>query len=357
MNELLSIEEISRRTGLEESLLRFYESEYPEALPEKILHGDHFVFAAGALDAFRRIHAAHNKKPHSTEIAETASSNFARVIAVTSGKGGVGKTNIALNLAIELQRLQKMCVVLDADMGLANVHLLAGLAPKYDIMDVVNGVCRLADIIMEGPEGIGLIPGGSGTLALADAGRGERLKIVGALQDIERHADIVLVDTGAGMGTAVRDFLASADELLFVLTPDITSLADAYGLLKALHGENLDKRPIYSIVNMVETLKQAVDIAQRFSLCARQFLGRSVENIGYLLRDASVAAATVRRRPYTVFNPNSRISKNTRNVAISLLKNEQPELRLGSAFGRYMNLLRAESRQGRPAAAGKENMA
>ena len=341
MNELLSIEEISRRTGLEESLLRFYESEFPDALPEKILHGDHFVFTAGSVEAFLRLHADQNKKlPH--PVKDKNSPRFARVLAVTSGKGGVGKTNVALNLAIELQRLGKMCVVLDADMGLANVHLLAGLMPKFDIMDVVNGAQSLSGIIMEGPEGVGLIPGGSGTLALADAGRTDRLKIVGALQEIEQHADIVLVDTGAGMGIGVRDFLASADELLFVLTPDLTSLADAYGLLKALHGENLANRPIYSIVNMVETLKQAVDIAQRFSLCARQFLSRSVENIGYLLRDASVGAATVRRTPYTVFNPQSRISKNTRNVAIALVKKEHPELRLSSAFGRYMNLLREE---------------
>ena len=232
-----------------------------------------------------------------------------------------------------------MCVVLDADMGLANVHLLAGLMPKYDIMDVVNGARPLSEIILDGPEGIGLIPGGSGTLALADAGRADRLKIVGALQEIEHQADIILVDTGAGMGAGVRDFLASADELFFVLTPDITSLADAYGLLKVLHGENLANRPVYSVVNMVETLKQAVDIAQRFSLCARQFLSRSVENIGYLLRDASVAAATVRRTPYSIFNPHSRITKNTRNIAIALIKNENPELRLSSAFGRYMNLL------------------
>ena len=338
MNELLSIEEISQRTGLEESLLRYYESEYPDALPQKVLHGDHFVFGAGSVEAFLRIHAGQNEKQPLPD-GKKDSARFARVIAVTSGKGGVGKTNIALNLAIELQRLGKMCVVLDADMGLANVHLLAGLMPKYDIMDVVNGARPLSEIILDGPEGIGLIPGGSGTLALADAGRADRLKIVGALQEIEHQADIILVDTGAGMGAGVRDFLASADELFFVLTPDITSLADAYGLLKVLHGENLANRPVYSVVNMVETLKQAVDIAQRFSLCARQFLSRSVENIGYLLRDASVAAATVRRTPYSIFNPHSRITKNTRNIAIALIKNENPELRLSSAFGRYMNLL------------------
>jgi len=346
MNELLSIEEISRQTGLEESLLRFYESEYPAALPEKILHGDHFVFGSGAVEAFLGIHNSHSQKTSPLK-EQGKAARYARVLAVTSGKGGVGKTNIALNLAIELQRLGKMCVVLDADMGLANLHLLAGLMPKHDIMDVIDGRLPLSEIIMEGPEGIGLVPGGSGTLALADAGKAERLKIVGALAAIERQADIIVVDTGAGMGAGVRDFLASADELLFVLTPDITSLTDAYGLLKALHLENLADRPIFSIVNMVETLKQAADVAQRFSLCARQFLGRKVDNIGYLMKDSTVGAATARRTPYTVFNPQARISKNTRNVAIALVKNEQPQLRLSSAFGRYMNLLRDEGRSER----------
>ena len=342
MNELLSIDEISRRTGLEESLLRFYESEYPSELPEKILHGDRFVFGAGAIDAFLRLHARHRKAGNGTNAEQTAGS-YARVIAVTSGKGGVGKTNIALNLAIELQRLGKMCLVLDADMGMANVHLLSGLLPKHDIMKVVSDSLPLSDIIMEGPEGVGLIPGGSGTIALADADRHARMKIVRALEEIERHADIIVVDTGAGMGRGVRDFLASADELLFVLTPDITSLADAYGLLKALHGENLGERPVYSVVNMVDTLKQAADTSQRFSLCARQFLDRRVESLGYLVKDSTVGAATVRRTPYSVFNPQARISKNTRNIAINLIKNEQPELRVSSAFGRYRNLLRSDA--------------
>ncbi|MEJ2689993.1 MAG: AAA family ATPase [Deltaproteobacteria bacterium] len=342
MKEQLSIEEISRRTGLEESLLRFYESEYPEALPEKILQGDHFVFGSGAEEAFLGIHHSHSQKTTSLK-QSNKQKRYARVLAVTSGKGGVGKTNIVLNLAIELQRLGKMCVVLDADMGLANLHLLAGLMPKHDIMDVVEGRLPLSQIIMEGPEGIGLVPGGSGTLALADAGKIERHKIISALEEIEGQADIILVDTGAGMGAGVRDFLASADELLFVLTPDITSLTDAYGLLKTLHQENLAQRPLYSIVNMVETLRQAADVAQRFSLCARQFLGRQVESLGYLLKDSSVGAAIARRVPYAVFNPNSRISKNTRNLAISLMKKEQPELRLSSAFGRYRNLLRSNA--------------
>lgn len=340
MNELLSIDEISRRTGLEESLLRFYESEYPAELPEKILHGDRIVFGAGAIDAFLRIHSKHQASGAGTA-EKKSTGTYGRVIAVTSGKGGVGKTNVALNLAIELQRLGKMCLVLDADMGMANVHLLCGLLPKHDIVKVVNESLRLSEIIMEGPEGIGLIPGGSGTIALADADRRTRMKIIQAYEEIERRADIIVVDTGAGMGSGVRDFLASADELLFVLTPDLTSLADAYALLKALHAENLGQRPIYSVVNMVESLRQAADIAKRFSLCVRHFLDRPVQSIGYLLKDSTVGAATVRRTPYTVFKPHARVSRNMRNIAINLLKNEQPELRLTSAFGRFRNLLRA----------------
>ncbi len=342
MNELLSIEEISRRTGLEESLLRFYESEYPAELPEKILHGDRFVFGAGAIEAFLRLHAKHQAA--TTESVETqAAGSYARVIAVTSGKGGVGKTNIALNLAIELQRLGKMCPGARCRHG--HGQCPSAIRPAAQARHHEGGQ-RFAAAVRDYHGRAGgdrPHPWGSGTVALADADRQTRMKIIRALEEIERRADIIVVDTGAGMGSGVRDFLISADELLFVLTPDLTSLADAYGLLKALHGENLSQRPLYSVVNMVETLRQAADVAQRFSLCAHQFLDRRVESIGYLLKDSSVGAATARRTPYAVFNPHSRISKNTRNIAISLVKNEQPELRLSSAFGRYRNLLRSDA--------------
>jgi flagellar biosynthesis protein FlhG len=335
-HNLLSIDDIARATLLEESLLRFYESEYPEELPEKVLRGDVLFFTAQAVDAFRRIHARHR----GWQPAPAA--RHARVIAVTSGKGGVGKSNIALNLAIELQRLGKMCLVLDADLGLANIHLLAGLAPSPGIREIVAAGRPLADLIVEGPEGIGIIPGGSGILDLADSNRQQRLKIIRALEEVEREAEIILVDTAAGMGPAVRDFLLAADELLFVLTPDITSLADAYGLLKALHqagGHFPPATPIYSLVNMAETLRQAAGAASRFSGCARQFLNREVQSIGYILRDATVGAATARRTPFSVFRPQARVSRNTRSVAMTLLKGDRPELRTTSTFGRYMKMI------------------
>ena len=342
MGHLLSIDEIARETQLEESLLRFYESEYPEELPPKVLKGDELFFTRQAVEAFRKIHGRHSGHQPAAHAAA-----YARVIAVTSGKGGVGKSNLALNLAIELQRLGKMSVVLDADLGLANIHLLAGLDPPANLAALLAADRSLAELIVEGPEGIGIIPGGGGLLELADSSPYQRLKILQGLHEIEKQAEIIIVDTAAGMNAAVRDFLQAADELLFVLTPDVTSLADAYGLLKALHQTNaqlLGAKPVYTVVNMAETMRQAADVALRFTACAQQFLAQEVRNIGYVFRDATVGAASMQRTPYSVFRPQARVSRSTRNLAVALLKDELAELRLNSAFGRYMKMIKAGQR-------------
>ncbi|MEJ2033749.1 MAG: AAA family ATPase [Deltaproteobacteria bacterium] len=341
MGRLLSIDDVARETGLEESLLRFYESEYPQELPEQVLRGDFLFFPPQAVEAFLRIHARH------TGGQPAVARPYARVFAVTSGKGGVGKSNLALNLAIELQRLGKMCLLLDADMGMANIHLLAGVTPAANIREIIAGDRPLAELIVEGPEGIGIIPGGGGVLELADSNRPQRQKIIRALEEVEKRADIILVDTAAGMGPGVRDFLLAADELLFVLTADITSLADAYGLLKALHQAGSvfpPSKPVYAVVNMAETIRQAADVALRFSSCARRFLGREVNNLGYVLKDATVGAATTRRMPFTVFRPQARVSRNVHNIAAALLKDDLPGLRTSSAFGRFLKMASGGSR-------------
>ena len=341
---LLTIADIADRTGLEESLLRFYESEFPESLPEKILRGDALLFPEEAVTAFKRIH--HRRETQESQPQAVDRPQYGRVIAVTSGKGGVGKTNIALNLAIAIQRLGKMCVVVDGDLGMANIHLLAGLDPRPGLMELIAADTSPSELIADGPEGIGIITGGNGILALADSDRATRHKIIQTLSEVERLADVMIVDTGAGMGSGVRDFLNAADEILFVLTPDITSLADAYGLLKGLDLENEnDQRPIYSVINMADTLQQAANVALRFSECASRFLNREVKNIGYILRDATVGGATARRTPYSVFRPQARVSKHTHNLAVALLQDDMSGLRISSAFGRYKKMLQEGGRQ------------
>ena len=336
-DQLLSIEDVVRLTGLEESLIRFYESEYPAELPKKILLGGALFFAPASPAAFVGIHARQQGTESGPKLGRE---RFARVITVTSGKGGVGKTNLALNLAIEFQRLGKMSVVLDADMGLANVHLLAGLTPRHNLTDLLSGRVEMAELIEAGPEGIGIIAGGSGILDLADSRRQDRCRIIESLVQLEKAAEIILVDTGAGMGRSVRDFLQAADEILFVITPDITSLTDAYGLLKALHQENLPGLPIHLVVNMVQSLKQAADVSLRFSSCAREFLGRDITDAGYILKDNTVSQATARRTPHSIYRPDARVSKNTRTIAANLLQKEQKHSTAGSAFARYLNLIK-----------------
>ncbi len=341
----LSIEEISRQTGLEVSLLRYYESEYPETLPPKVVKGDSLVFSQDAVAIFKKIHMGSSGTTKDETPARPK--RYARVIAVTSGKGGVGKTNICLNLAVEFQRLGKMTVVFDADMGMANVHLLAGVNPDYSVREVLDGRREITDIIVPGPEGTGIIPGGTGILTLADSSGEERMRLISALEKVESVSDIVLVDTGAGMGAAVRDFLMTADEIVFVLTPDITSMADAYGLLKALHREKMPRIPVYSVVNMVQTVSQAVDVARRFSGCVAQFLERDVENVGYIMKDSTVGAATARRTPFTVFRPDARASRNMHHIAMTMLAGEKGETRGHSAFRRYLQSVRNISAPGK----------
>jgi flagellar biosynthesis protein FlhG len=338
--ELLTIDTLVAHTGLEESQIRFYESEYGERLPEKVLRGDTLFFTVEAVAALQQVHARHLAlADDGAVVADEEAKGYARVIAVTSGKGGVGKSNVALNLAIAFQRLGKMALVLDADLGMANIHLLAGIQPVYSLKDLLRAELAIADLITQGPEGIGIVAGGSGVIALADSTPGQRKQLLDALERMERHAEVIMVDTGAGMGAGVRDFLLAADEVIFVLTPDLTSLADAYGLLKALHAREFN-RPLYSVVNMAASLKQAADVAIRFSNCARQFLGVEVANIGYILRDATVGAALARRTPYLVFDPQAKASRNTSAIATALMRAADDSVRLNSAFKRYLNMIR-----------------
>lgn len=342
MNDLLTIETLVARTGLEESLIRYYESEYAQSLPDKVLRGDTMFFTEPAADMLLKIHARHSGSAAAVGATDASGKRYARVIAVTSGKGGVGKSNIALNLAIAFQQMGKMALVLDADLGMANIHLLAGIQPAYSLKDLLRLDLEPSELITQGPEGIGIVAGGSGVIALADSTSGQRRQLLETLEKMERHAEIIMVDTAAGMGSGVRDFLMAADEVVFVLTPDLTSLADAYGLLKALHAKEFN-RPLYLVVNMATSLKQAADVAVRFSNCARQFLGVSIDNIGYILRDATVGAATVRRTPYLVFEPQAKVSKNTVAIASALLRSGNDTIRLHSAFKRYQNLIRENS--------------
>ena len=158
----------------------------------------------------------------------------ARVIAITSGKGGVGKSNLSVNLALELTRMGKKVIILDADFGLANVEVMFGVIPEYNLSDLMFKGKEIKDIITEGPEGVGFISGGSGIANLINLDQEQVKRLVGKMTDLEELADVIIIDTGAGIAPSVMEFLLASPETIIVTTPEPTSVTDSYALLKAL---------------------------------------------------------------------------------------------------------------------------
>lgn len=197
-------------------------------------------------------------------------------IAVTSGKGGVGKTNCALFLASAFTALKKRVLLLDADLGLANVHILLGIAPRKTIAHVVEGECQLDEVVTTTSGGFDIIPGASGIERMATLDRGRLELLQREFRRLETRYDLLLVDTGAGIGTAVTQFASGADLTLIIMTPEPTSLADAYAMVKVI-SERSD-RPIGVVVNMAASDREGTEIFDRLNALVVKFLKRSLEH-------------------------------------------------------------------------------
>ncbi len=237
-----------------------------------------------------------------------------RSIAITSGKGGVGKSNIALGLAVELVSLGFRTVLMDADFGVANVHLLAGLKTQRTLRDVVSGHCGIDDVIASVPRGPDIIPGSAGILALADLSATRREMLLEELRRIESRYDMVLIDTAAGVAGSVLDFVATSDFVLVVTTAEATAIADAYALIKL----SLERNPyckIGVVANRVRSTREGASSLTRISDCARRFLGKSVLELGYIWEDSNVRRSVNERVPFSLRYPKSRASSALRKLA------------------------------------------
>ncbi len=347
----LSLKAISRTLGLEESRLRYYEKVFAAVLPPKVAAGDQLVYPESATDIFRRLHRLATAGLEEKTIREqlgsyqepggqAGSGRLARVLTITSGKGGVGKSSVALNLAIALRQLGQKIVLIDGDLGLANLHLLAGVPARKTVATMIKMDLAILDIITTGPAGIAMIAGASGLAELADLPAYKRSRLLEQFADLERIADHIIIDTSSGLAPAVLDFLRLADEIMVVATPDITSLADAYGLIKTCRQENFPAR-IGIFTNQVLNLAQAAEIYRRLDSCCRQFLDFSPANLGYLYRDRSVEQAVRQRRPFILSPAKTRASFCLRQLA-ELLNQREFDIagKKTPAFSRLQNLIR-----------------
>lgn len=227
-----------------------------------------------------------------------------RIVAVTSGKGGVGKTNIVTNLAIALSRQGIRVLVLDGDLGLANVDLLLGIAPQFDLQDVILGNRNIRDVMLEGPDGIRLIPASSGVEELANLDEYRTECLIRSLAELESEVDIILIDAPSGISVHTISLAQAADQILVVTTPEPTAFSDAYATIKVLIQRNPRCAPAL-LVNQVDSEEAALAVAKRVKTVAKRFLNLDVDYWGYILADESVPKSVLRQEPFLSTYPYS----------------------------------------------------
>jgi len=215
-------------------------------------------------------------------------------IAVTSGKGGVGKTNIALSLAVSLASLKKKVLLLDADLGLANVHILLGLAPRFNLSHFFNQSCSLEQVIIKGIGGVDILPGASGLEEMANLDLGRLELLQHHFQNLEQQYDYMIIDTGAGIGANVIRFASRADLVVLVMSPEPTSLADAYAMVKVLYEKGAKR--IQTLVNMAVSERDGVETFDRLNALVVKFLKQPLELLGILLFNREIPKSIRKQR-------------------------------------------------------------
>jgi flagellar biosynthesis protein FlhG len=241
-----------------------------------------------------------------------------KTITITSGKGGVGKTNLAANLAIAMRKLGRRVMIVDADFGLSNIEVLLNLAPKFNIQHVLKGGMALRDVVVEGPHGVQLLSAGSGVQELTTLDEFQRLKILEAFAAYQSDIDVLLIDTAAGISDNVAFFCVAAQEIVVVTSSEPTAVADACALIKVLCTRYQEKE-FHVLVNSVKSPEEAMEAFRRLSLATEKFLSVSLDYLGYLPYDGSVASAVRAQRPFIDMYPRNEVSRRIMKIAKKFL--------------------------------------
>jgi flagellar biosynthesis protein FlhG len=232
----------------------------------------------------------------------------ARVIAVTSGKGGVGKTNIVANLGYAFTRLGKKVLVLDADLGLGNLDVLLGLAPKYNLSHVIMGEKSVSDIIVEGPGNMLILPASSGIQELTQLTQAQKVQILSELDQVIDAVDIFFIDTAAGISSNVMDFNVTAHEIIVVVSPEPTSITDAYALMKVLSLKYAEKC-CKIIVNLAGTSQQGREVFRQLNMVTERFLDMTIDYLGSVLFDANITQSVKHQKLVSELYPDTQASR------------------------------------------------
>ena len=252
-----------------------------------------------------------------TKSPKSGTGNGAVIFAVTSGKGGVGKTSFSVNLATEFARRGYRTIVVDTDLGLANAHILAGLKPEKTLSDYLEGKALLPEVVVDGVGGVKYISGGSGVKEMANLDDAGRAKILGAIQELRPYCDLIILDTGAGVSRAVTDFVSVSDHTIVVTTSNFAAIADAYGIIKIMVQEGF-KSAMHLLVNRVRSPEEAEQVYKKLKGCTERFLAFDLNWLGLLPEDNSVEGAVIKRLPFCEAFPGSVATRYLKKVATAL---------------------------------------
>ncbi len=253
---------------------------------------------------------------------------LARVITVTSGKGGVGKSNTSINLAIQFRKMGKRVIILDADFGLANIEIMFGAVPKHNLCDLIYQGMNIKDIITWGPMEVGFISGGSGIAGMSNLSRDYLTYIIQNLAELDAIADIIIVDTGAGIADAVLEFLVASGEILLVTTPEPTSITDSYSLLKSLYRHprfKADMTKVKMIANRVEKETEGIVLYNKLNAVVTRYLKIPLTYLGSVPNDNLLEKAVMQQMPVSLQNPTAKSSAAFEKIALRLLDKEESE--------------------------------
>jgi len=267
--------------------------------------------------------------PSEYKAVEKQRNSGIRVLAVTSGKGGVGKTHVSANLAYSLARLGKRVLVFDADMGLANIDIILGLTPRYNLHHVLQGKKTLQEVLITGPGDIGILPAASGIKELADLTRGQKMTLIEELDNLDERYDYMIIDTAAGITGNVLYFNMAAKEIVVVVSPEPTSITDAYALIKILYQSHAEKR-IMLLVNMARSYQEARDVYRRVGSATEHFLDLTIEYLGYVMYDEKVADAARLQKALVEAYPGARASQCLMGIARKLSREPAGRYNIGS---------------------------
>lgn len=262
----------------------------------------------------------------------------ARVITVTSGKGGVGKSNTAINLAIQFRQMGQRVIILDADFGLANIEIMFGTVPRHNLCDLIYQGKNIKDIITWGPGEVGFISGGSGIAGLSNLSREYLIYIIQNLAELDAITDIVIVDTGAGISDAVLEFLVASGEIILVTTPEPTSITDSYSLLKALNRHDRfssDTSQIKVMANKVDNKEEGKALFTKLNAVVARYLKLPISYLGSVPQDSHLSQAVMQQTPVSLAKPNAKSAKAYQEIAQVLMYGEQsllPQKRGMAAF-------------------------